>query len=432
MRSLGLDVGTTSISLAVIDEHNRVIDTSSFAHHAAIPSAHPWENIQDAGILLSLALDAVEKACRKHQITSIGITGQQHGIAYLNKEGRVISPLYTWQDRRALEPVEETDYISAILETTGYAIHAGYGLATHYYNVRNGLVPDSAVSLGTIPDLAAMRLAGMKTPVMEASNAHSCGLYDLAANDFDRQAIARCGIETAMIPELCIDKTLGFYHGIPVAAAIGDNQASYIGATCESENAVLINIGTGSQVTLHTEHIKNYANFEVRPYPLGGYLLTGASLSGGRTWAMTERFFHQAVFELTGIDTPVYDGLNRLLDHTEDNGDYPFVTTSFDGTRSDPHKRGSIENIAVNNFTPGQFALGILHGMANELHEMYSSALAEELEPKTQLIGSGNGLRRNPHLQQIVQETFKMPLKMSVHTEEAAVGAAIFARKVTT
>lgn len=432
MRSLGLDVGTTSISLAVIDEHNRVIDTSSFAHHALVPSSHPWEKIQDASKLLSLALNIVEEVCRTQQISNIGITGQQHGIAYLNKEGNVISPLFTWQDSRALELEDEKDYISTILEKTGYSIHAGYGLATHYYNVRNGLVPDNAVSFGTIADIVAMRLVGMNKPLMESSNAHSCGLFDLAAKDFDLHAIAKCDIDTAIIPKLCTDKTLGFYHGIPVAVAIGDNQASYIGATCGSENAILINIGTGSQVSLHTENIKNYTNFEVRPYPIGGFLITGASLSGGRTWAMTERFFHQAVLELTGIDKPVYDGLNQLLDHTKDTGEYPFVITSFDGTRGDPHKRGSIEDISVNNFTPGQFALGILHGMANELYEMYSSALTEGLEPKTQLIGSGNGLRLNPHLQHIVQDTFKIPLKMSTYTEEAAAGAAMFACIATT
>ena len=32
-------------------------------------------------------------------ITSIGITGQMHGILYVDESGRGLSPLYTWQDR---------------------------------------------------------------------------------------------------------------------------------------------------------------------------------------------------------------------------------------------------------------------------------------------------------------------------------------------
>lgn len=43
----------------------------------------------------------------------------------------------------------------------------------------------------------------------------------------------------------------------------------------------------------------------------------------------------------------------------------------------------------------------------------------------TSMIGSGNGLRKNPALQRLLSERFGMKLLIPVHREEAAFGAAL-------
>lgn len=428
MLSLGLDIGTTSISLAVIDKNNRVVDSATLAHDAFIDTPNPWEKLQDAGKLLNLALDEVKEMCEKHRISCIGITGQQHGIVYLDKDGSIVSPLYTWQDARALRCENGNTYLEQIKEKCGWTLSSGFGLATHYYNVKNGLLTQNTVCFATIADVVAMRLAGRTSPEIEASNAHSLGMFDIEANNFNMEAVDNCGLDTSLLPRICKSKIIGYYHEIPVAVAIGDNQASFIGATGDEGNAILVNVGTGGQISLCVDRISHYAQMELRPYPLGGYLLVGASLCGGRTWALTEKFFRETVKAFTGVDRIAYDGLNSLLDNTKDMGDFPRVNTCFDGTRNDPTKRGSIDNISIDNFTPGQFAFGILHGMADELFEMYSACLGEGLAPKSRLIGSGNGLRLNRHLQRVTEQTFNMRLEMSENVEEASTGAAIFAK----
>lgn len=428
MLSLGLDIGTTSISLAVIDKNNGVIDSAALTHNAFIDTPNQWEKLQDARKALKIALDIVERMCEKYTISCIGITGQQHGIVYLDKEGDIVSPLYTWQDARALQCENGKTYIEQIKEKSGWTLSSGFGLATHYYNVKNGFVDKNAVCFATIADTVAMRLAGRTSPEIEASNAHSFGMFDIQANNFDMEAVDNCGMDTALLPKICKSKIIGYYHGIPVAAAIGDNQASFIGATGGENSVILVNVGTGGQVSLHTDRISRFSKMELRPYPLGGYLLVGASLCGGRAWALTEKFFRETVKAFTGVESIAYDGLNSLLNNTRDTGAFPHVHTCFDGIRGDPTKRGSIENISIDNFTPGQFALGILHGMAGELFEMYSACLNEGLAPKLRLIGSGNGLRLNKHLQRVTEQTFNMKLEMSASIEEASTGAAIFAK----
>ena len=66
-------------------------------------------------------------------------------------------------------------------------------------------------------------------------------------------------------------------------------------------------------------------------------------------------------------------------------------------------------------------------GMADELHIMYESYLHAGGQVPAVLLGSGNGLRKNPHLCRIFEEAFGLPLVLSKNEEEAACGAAIYA-----
>ena len=71
----------------------------------------------------------------------------------------------------------------------------------------------------------------------------------------------------------------------------------------------------------------------------------------------------------------------------------------------------------------------MLEGMAKELHDMYLKYAAQG-GSAAKLIGSGNGLRKNIHLQNCFAEAFHMPLLLSACTEEAATGAALYAANV--
>ena len=47
------------------------------------------------------------------------------------------------------------------------------------------------------------------------------------------------------------------------------------------------------------------------------------------------------------------------------------VETTFDGTRVNPEKSGSITQICSENLTPEDFCYGVLKGMSTELYQMY-------------------------------------------------------------
>ena len=70
------------------------------------------------------------------------------------------------------------------------------------------------------------------------------------------------------------------------------------------------------------------------------------------------------------------------------------VETTFDGTRVNPEKSGSITQVSSENFTPEDFCYGVLKGMSTELYQMYMTIQKGTGIKIRRMIGSGNGLRK--------------------------------------
>lgn len=443
MKALGLDIGTTTISAVVVGmEEREILKAYTIPNGSFIKTDLPWEKIQDPDKIMQKALGLLEEILQEHQdIGVIGLTGQMHGIVYLDENGKHISPLYTWQDGRGNIPVEKIlsedpvpeDALSeagrsicGILEEEyGVKAHTGYGLVTHLYNCRNNLVPEGAAKVCTIMDYLGMRLTGRRTPLMHSSNAASLGLYDAKKNGFRADILQKAGADADILPEVTDDFiSVGSYKGIPVSAAIGDNQASFLGSVENAADSVLVNMGTGGQISVLSDTYFTAKGIEARPFVKGHYLLAGSSLCGGRAYALLEHFFrsYAEVAGITGVDH--YSVMGKILDEKND-GEKLKVNTTFSGTREKPEKRGSIKNIGTENFTPKALIGGVLEGMAEELYKMYRKIEKGLAGPKTRMVASGNGIRKNRHLQEVMSEKFGMSLELAKREEEAAYGAAV-------
>lgn len=431
MKTLGLDIGTTSISAAVFSQEQGVLAARTVKNDSFL-AGETWERIQDPCEIRKAAIRVTEELLTAFpDVQAIGVTGQMHGILYLDIHGEPVSPLYIWQDGRGSLPYDNTrSWAEYLSETTGYALATGYGLVTHAYNLRNGLVPKSAVKLCTIQDYLAMVFSGRTVPVTDSTDAASLGLYDLQKGRFDPEALEKAGIGKDMLPEIASDPYLGCgFWGISVYNAIGDNQASFLGAAKGRTDMLLVNMGTGGQISVYSPEYLETDTLETRPFPDGGWLLVGASLCGGRSYALLETFFRQTVKMVTGKEISAYEAMNQALDAADEITDYPEVSTLFQGTRKDPSLRGSIAGLTPDNFTPVHLMVGLMQGMAQELYGMYKGYLAKGGKAPAAMIASGNGLRKNKHLCRIFEETFGCPLTLSSHQEEAACGAAIYAEK---
>ena len=431
MNVLGIDIGTTTISAVVYNEDQGVLAAKTVKNNSFLTGEH-WEKIQDPNMIYETAMHTVREMLTSHpDVRAIGVTGQMHGIVYLDAAGDPVSPLYIWQDGRGDLPYDGSitwaGHLSAI---TGYEVATGYGMVTHYYNLRHGLVPENAAVFCTIHDYLAMKLAGLSRPLTDPTDAASLGLFDGPNGCFDADALETAGIDDALVPGLVTEPCLGIGPlGLPVYAAIGDNQASFLGATGGRTDVLLVNMGTGSQISVYSPAYMKTPTLETRPFPDSGWLLVGASLCGGRAYALLENFFRQTVKMVTGSEDSVYDAMAQMLDSQPEPADHPRIVTFFQGTRKDPALRGSVTGLGTENFTPLHFTYGVMHGMAAELFDMYQGYLDLGGQRPAAMIGSGNGLRKNPHLCRIMEQTFGCPLILSENNEEAACGAAIYAAK---
>lgn len=434
MQTLGLDIGTTSIS-AVVCEEGAVLASKTIDNDSNI-GGETWESLQDAGIIFRLAKSLVESLLMDFpDLSAIGLTGQMHGILYLDAQGNPVSPLYSWKDGRGDLPYSESEtWAQHLSNVSGHALSTGFGGVTHAFNVARHLVPEEAVVFCTIGDFIAMKLSGGATPLIHPTNAASLGFFDRKKNIFDLVALEKVGLSPSLFPDLARDDYLeGDLHGVKIAPAIGDNQASFLGATEEDKQALLINFGTGSQISLYSPNYMALPGLDTRPYMDGGYLLVGAALAGGLSFAYLENFFRKTVAMVTGKEEKCYGSMMATLDRAdpEDFTRAPVISPLFQGSREDPSLTASITGLRPDNFTPLHFIIGMMKGMSRELYLMYEIYRDRGGKRPDRLIGSGNGLRLNPYLRAIVEEDFGGRLELSGQTEEAAYGAAMYAGKFT-
>lgn len=435
MKAIGLDIGTTTICAVVLDgATGNVLESKTVANDTFLNSNHTYEKIQDADLILCKATKIIQQLIENHEhIDSIGVTGQMHGIVYVNQDGNAISPLYTWQDGRGnLLYTQEDTYAQYLTKRTGYTMSTGFGLTTHFYNLCNDLVPKGAAAICTISDYMAMKMGNEVNPIMSLSNAASLGCFKLNEKVFDFEALKKVDINCNVLPKIkqgydLVGKTK---EGIPVSVAIGDNQSSVLGSVNDMQNTVLVNVGTGSQISVGISgclYTKSYTDLELRPCVGDDFIFVGSTLCGGRSYAMLEDFFRK-VMMLTSDNTctSIYDVMDKAMSEEKISEAELIISTRFSGTRENPTERGSISNIDIHNFTPVNMMFGILKGIARELFDLYDKICKIRKMEATILVGSGNGIRRNKHLQIIFEELFKLKLKIPVHEEEASFGAALF------
>jgi len=423
---LGLDIGTTSICAVAIGEDGAQHFCSTLPNDSGACVQDPLKIWAICTSLLEEAFAACDAA--RAEIAHIGVCGQMHGMLYLDESGSPVNPLYTWQDSTGdeLQPNGET-YAQELTVLTGYPMASGFGCTTLFAHRCKGTIPACAVRVCTIHDYVAMRLCGLSRPVMHSSDAASFGLFDLERLQFDERALFIAGLPEKLFPRVTADwDVLGQYRGISVSVAIGDNQASFLGAAEDPRRTVLVNIGTGSQCSLATAYMapeQIAPGAELRPLVGEQYLYVGSALCGGRAFEIAKDFFAQCAQFLTGealTDAAAYAAMDGLLAGKPPQGETLLFDPRFAGTRQTPGLRASVTGLGTGNFTPGHLLWGLVRGMAAEIYEFYSeSGLWRDM-----LMGAGNGLRKNAALRQALEQVFGIPLHIPPHCEEAARGAA--------
>ncbi len=444
---IGIDLGTTTITALAVDTRTWQVIACETAPTPRLDTP-PGRSESDADAIVRAAGGLLEKV-RTDPRSPVGVTGQQHGVVVVDDGLNPLTPLIGWQDRRADGAVLEKAraLVGDTSKRTGCRLSNGYGAVTLFALKEEGRLPRGTAC--TLMDFFVARLNG-EPPVTDPTCAASLGCYDVVRGVWDAEILGALGLPPEMFPEVR-----------PTHTHLGDNQASFLGSVTAPDTTVLVNVGTGGQVSAYSPDFRLTDTIEARPFPGGGYLLVSAGLCGGASLAA-----------LTGLfATPPSDGLVGRVESSRPDSSPSFGVAAlpeqhrrasktrpdlqetsqdpiadlvslaesvppgcdglvcepyFHGSRHDPAKRASFTGITAANLTPGHMARAVMEGMARIFAASYDR-LKGLRGPAASLAGAGNGLRANPLLCRMVEEAFGMPLALPPHREEAAFGAALVA-----
>ncbi|ELZ12433.1 glycerol kinase [Natrinema thermotolerans DSM 11552] len=277
-----VDQGTTGTRFIVFDHEGQVVANAYETHEQIYPEPgwvehDPMEIWENTKAVIQQALG--QAGIAPSQLTAIGVTNQRETTVLWDADsGKPVHNAIVWQDRRTtdrVEALEEEGKVEAIREKTGLEADAYFSATKAEWLLDNADpiklerarpedIRDRAekgdVLFGTIDTWLIYNLTG--NHVTEVTNASRTMLYDIHDLEWDDDLLEEFSIPEAMLPEVrpsSDDDTYGttdpdgFLEAeVPVAGALGDQQAALFGQTCFDAGDAKNTYGTGSFFLMNT------------------------------------------------------------------------------------------------------------------------------------------------------------------------------------
>ena len=252
MLLLGIDLGTSSIKVSVVDAHTQQsiasaqypeAETTITSLQTGWAEQSPetwWQNIKGA----IKKVNATGKFDPKN-IAAIGIGYQMHGLVLVNKQQKVLRDSIIWCDSRAVETgnaafkkIGEQRSLSVLLNSPGNFTASKLS----WVKKNEPGVFENSYKMMLPGDFAAMKLTG---EITTTSSALSEGIFwDFKEDELSKDVMNCFGFDENIIPEVKplfsshgslladVAKELALSPGIPVSYKAGD----------QLNNALLLNV----------------------------------------------------------------------------------------------------------------------------------------------------------------------------------------------
>tara|TARA_R100000365_G_C2738706_1_gene67643 strand:- start:196 stop:1641 length:1446 start_codon:yes stop_codon:yes gene_type:complete len=256
---LGIDIGTSSVKAALIDESGRQVEVSQ----ADLPISRPkplWseQNPSDWWTATNMAVAKLD-VNRRHDVKAIGLSGQMHGATLLDKSLAPLRPAILWNDGRSFEECRELqDSTPEFVSKGGNLVMPGFTapklewVRRHephiFEKIHAVLLPKDYVRLRMTGDLASDMSDSSGTLWMDVENRKWCD-----------ELLAACGLSEANMPKLYeghevtgvlrqeAAEAWGMQR-VPVVAGGGDNAAGAVGVGVIDEGEALLSLGTSGVI----------------------------------------------------------------------------------------------------------------------------------------------------------------------------------------
>ena len=272
-----IDQGTSSSRFMVFDHDGTQIGKHQLEHSQIMPRPgwvehNPVEIMDRTSSVIQTAMNKLN--LNADDLVALGITNQRETTVVWNKRtGRPYYNAIVWQDTR-------TDKIAAALERNGHGDvirqKAGIPPATYFSagkiqwifenvdGVREAAQKGDEI-FGTTDCWLLWNLTGGTdggVHITDVTNASRTMLMNLETLDWDDELLEIFDIPRRMLPEIRPSSDPEFYGHtqargplqgeVPIAAALGDQQAAMVGQVCLSSGEAKNTYGTGNFLLMNT------------------------------------------------------------------------------------------------------------------------------------------------------------------------------------
>ena len=198
---LGVDVGSQSIKVVLVDEGGDVVATGS----AALSMTHQhdgWAE-QDPQTYCTALRDAVRAATagiEPTRIVAMGLGSQVDGVVACDADGKPLRPAIIWLDKRATEQCDRL--VAAVgedtlAERTGLVADASHSAPKMMW-IRDHEPPvwQRTATLAPVGSYLLHHLTG--SHAQDAANASSTMVYDVTRGDFDESLCTAAQLDPSM------------------------------------------------------------------------------------------------------------------------------------------------------------------------------------------------------------------------------------------
>jgi glycerol kinase len=250
---------------------------------------------------------------------------------------------------------------------------------------------------------------------------------NLETLEWDDELLDAFGVPRAMLPEIRsssehFGEARGTLAGLPVAAAVGDQQAALFGQTCFARGEAKCTYGTGSFLVMNTGDV---------PVPSTSGLLTTVAF---RAADQAPTYALEGSIAVTGAlvqwfrDNVTLIGsapeIETLARSVEDNGGCYFVP-AFSGLFA-PHWRSDARGVIAgltSYITKGHLARAVLEATAWQTREVVD-AMNSEAGIELRSLRVDGGMTANNLLMQMISDVLDAPLVRPIVAETPSLGAA--------
>ena len=268
---IALDQGTTSSRAIVYDQNAHPIGSKQREFTQYYPKPGWVEH--DAEELFKCQLKVLESVLidndiKFDEVAAIGITNQRETVVIWDKKtGKPVYHAIVWQCRRTAdicEKLSKEGYDEIIKEKTGLLIDAYFSgtkikwILDNVPGVRERAEKGELLA-GTIDTWLIWKLSGGKAHVTDVTNACRTMLFNIYECEWDEELLKLLNIPRSILPQVCdssqvyceTDKQLcGF--SVPIASAVGDQQAALFGQGCFKKGDAKNTYGTGCFMLMNT------------------------------------------------------------------------------------------------------------------------------------------------------------------------------------